>query len=113
MQKRSKIAIAVAAGAAILAGGGAGVAVAAGGGDDSEPPITGDDLDRATAAALEHTGGGRVTETEVGDEESLYEVEVTLDDGTQVDVQLDEDFRVVGDERDSDEGDDADDTDDG
>jgi hypothetical protein len=41
-----------------------------------------------------------VTETEVGDEESLYEVEVTLDDGTQVDVQLDEDFNVVGDERD-------------
>jgi hypothetical protein len=48
-----------------------------------------------------------VTETEVGDEESLYEVEVTLDDGTQVDVQLDEDFRVVGDERDgSDDGED-------
>jgi hypothetical protein len=41
-----------------------------------------------------------VTETEVGDEESLYEVEVTLDDGTQVDVQLDEDFNVVGDESD-------------
>ena len=56
------------------------------------------DLDRASAAALEHTGEGRVTETEVGDEESYYEVEVTLDDGTQVDVQLDEDFHVVGDE---------------
>jgi hypothetical protein len=74
--------------------------VAAGGGDDSEEPITGDALDRASAAALEHTGEGQVSETEVGDEESLYEVEVTLDDGTQVDVQLDEDFNVVGDERD-------------
>jgi hypothetical protein len=34
---------------------------------------------------------------------------VTLDDGSQVDVQLDEDFQVVGDERDDageDEGDD-------
>ena len=52
------------------------------------------------AAALEHTGEGRVTDTEVGDEESYYEVEVTLDDGTQVDVQLDEQFDVVGDEAD-------------
>ena len=40
-----------------------------------------------------------MTETEVGDEESCYyEVEVTLDDGSQVDVQLDEGFNVVGDE---------------
>lgn len=100
MQKRTKLAVAAAAGLAVLGAGGAGVAMAAGGGDDDEAPITGSDLDRATEAALEHTGEGRVTETEVGDEESLYEVEVTLDDGTQVDVQLDEDFRVVGDERD-------------
>ncbi|HET6949793.1 MAG TPA: hypothetical protein VFI47_05440 [Acidimicrobiales bacterium] len=99
MDKRSKIALAAAAGLVAVAAGGAGVAVAAGG-DDHEAPITGTDLDRATAAALAHTGEGRVTETEVGDEESRYEVEVTLDDGTQVDVQLDEDFRVVGDERD-------------
>ena len=82
----------VAAAAAV----GAGVAVA--GGDDDERPITGDALRRASAAALAHTGEGRVTETEAGDEESLYEVEVTLDDGRKVDVQLDESFRVVGDE---------------
>jgi hypothetical protein len=99
MDKRTKIAIGVAAGLVVVAGG-AGAAVASGGGDDSEGPITGDALDRASAAALEHTGEGRVTETEVGDEESRYEVEVTLDDGSQVDVQLDEDFNVVGDERD-------------
>ena len=67
---------------------------------DSETPITGDALARASAAALEFTGGGRVTGTEVGDEESLYEVEVTLPDGTQVDVQLDENFAVVGSEAD-------------
>jgi hypothetical protein len=99
MDKRTKIVIGAAAGLVVVAGG-AGAAVAAGGGDDSEEPITGDALDRASAAALEHTGEGQVSETEVGDEESLYEVEVTLDDGTQVDVQLDEDFNVVGDERD-------------
>jgi hypothetical protein len=100
MEKRTKIAIGMAAGVVVVVAGGAGAAVAAGGGDDGEEPITGDALDKASAAALEHTGGGRVTETEVGDEESLYAVEVTLDDGSQVDVQLDEDFDVVGDERD-------------
>ena len=42
-------------------------------------PITGDALEQATAAALAHTGGGQVTETEVDDEESNYEVEVTLE----------------------------------
>ena len=55
---------------------------------------------QAKKAALAETGGGRVTETEVNDEESKYEVEVTLDDGTQVDVQLDEHFKVVGTEAD-------------
>ena len=68
--------------------------------DESETAITGDALTKASAAALAHTGGGQVTETEVGDEESYYEVEVTLADGSQVDVQLDENFNVVGSEAD-------------
>jgi len=63
--------------------------------DDDDRPITGEELRRATAVALEHLGEGRVTDTEVGDEDSYYEVEVTIDDGRQVDVQLDEDFNVV------------------
>jgi uncharacterized membrane protein YkoI len=66
--------------------------------DHGETAISGDPLARASAAALAHTGGGRVTGTEVGDEESYYEVEVTLDNGRQVDVQLDRTFHVVGDE---------------
>jgi hypothetical protein len=37
-----------------------------------------------------------VTGSEVGDEESYYQVEVTRDDGSQVDVQLDRNFTVVG-----------------
>ncbi len=63
---------------------------------DSETPITGPALDQASKAALAFTGEGRVSATEVGDEESYYQVEVTLNDGSQVDVQLDESFNVVG-----------------
>ena len=80
----------------------AGIAVGAGVGDGNEPPITGTALERATDAALARTGGGRVTETEAGDEDSYYEVEVTLPDGSQVDVQLDQSFQVVSNEGDSD-----------
>jgi hypothetical protein len=97
--RNGKVAV-IAGVAALLVAGGTGVALATGGGDDSEAPIEGADLERASAAALAHTGEGSVTDTEVGDEESLYEVEVTLDDGSQVDVQLDRDFQVVGEEAD-------------
>ena len=59
-------------------------------------PITGEALTKASQAALTFTGGGTVTGTEVGDEESYYEVEVTKADGSQVDVQLNDNFLVVG-----------------
>jgi hypothetical protein len=98
MSKRNKV-IAVGVAALALAAGGVGIATATGGGD-SEQPISGSALEQAEAAALEHTGGGSVTDTEMGDEESFYEVEVTRDDGSQVDVQLDRSFNVVGDEAD-------------
>jgi uncharacterized membrane protein YkoI len=91
--------VAVVAGAAAVIAGGAGVAAAAGGSDSPEGPdvaISGDALQKASEAALAATGGGRVTGSEVNDEESYYEVEVTQDDGSQVDVQLDENFAVVG-----------------
>jgi hypothetical protein len=107
MRRGTKFAIAAAAAGAIVIGASAGIATA-GGGDDSEPALAGRDLARASAAALDHTGGGRVTGTEVGDEESYYEVEVTLDDGRRVDVQLDGSFAVVGTDPDSEEFGDAD-----
>ncbi|MGH9216513.1 MAG: PepSY domain-containing protein [Acidimicrobiales bacterium] len=100
--KRTKMWIGGCAAALLVAGTGAGVAAASGQGDDSEGPITGNALDKASTAALQETGGGRVTETEVGDEDSYYEVEVTLDDGSQVDVQLDRSFHVVGSSADND-----------
>ena len=93
---------------AALGAASGGIAVAAGGDDDAtQTPITGSDLQRASDAALAETGGGRVTGTEVGDEESYYEVEVTLGNGKQVDVQLDRAFKVVGSEGDDGESDDG------
>jgi uncharacterized membrane protein YkoI len=104
MKKRILIAaLAVAA----LGAGGTAIAGATGGGDDGgghDKAIAGSALDRASAAALKATGGGKVSETEVGDEESYYEVEVTRADGSQVDVQLDRDFNVVGQKADHEDG---------
>jgi uncharacterized membrane protein YkoI len=88
---RKRTIITITAVAALAAGG---TAIAAGDDDATEKPISGSALERAKAAALADTPG-RVTETEVGDEESYYEVEVTRPDGSQVDVQLDRDFHVV------------------
>ncbi|MGH3713966.1 MAG: PepSY domain-containing protein [Micromonosporaceae bacterium] len=91
------------AGGALVAGvlaTGVGVASAAGSPQDDDRPITGDALGKASAAALAYTREGKVTETEVGDEEGYYEVEVTLEDGRQVDVHLDENFKVLGSESD-------------
>ena len=77
---RTKMWIAGSAAALLVAGTGAGIAAASGHGDDGEGrPITGQELDRASATALKETGGGRVTGSEVGDEEGYYEVEVTPD----------------------------------
>ncbi|QIK75785.1 PepSY domain-containing protein [Nocardioides piscis] len=92
----------IAASAAVVTAGTVGAAAAVSGDDDAEDrPIPASVVEKAEEAALAETGGGTVTETEVDDEESKYEVEVTLDDGSQVDVQLDEEFQVVGTEGDS------------
>jgi len=92
--------LAVALGAVTL------TAVAKGGDDDQ--PISGPALEQATKAALEHTGGGTVTETEVGDDGAAYGVEVRLDDGRQVEVSLDANFNVIGQAADDDGANDQD-----
>lgn len=100
MNKNKRI-IAIGAATVAVAAGGAGIAVAGSSDEDAaenEAPITGSALEQAESAALDHLGEGTVSDTEVGDEESLYEVEVTLDDGSETDVQLDRDFSVVGEE---------------
>ena len=88
---------------AVLATGGAAIAGATGGGSgddgadkgEKETPITGSALDRASQVALKEVGSGKVTQTEAGDEEGAYEVEVTKADGSQVDVHLDKSFAVI------------------
>lgn len=71
-------------------------------GTDSDQPLTGTDSDQAAAAALEFVGGGTVTEVEAGDDGAAYGVEVRRDDGSQVEVRLDESFTVTGTEEDDD-----------
>jgi uncharacterized membrane protein YkoI len=109
MNTKLKRGILAAAAVAALGLGGAALAGATGGsgddgagkGDDgSGKPITGSALDRASSVALEHAGGGRVSGTEFQDEEGYYEVEVTRDDGSQVDVHLDSHFNVLNDSAD-------------
>lgn len=87
--------IAGAATVIVLALGGGGIAYATGG-DAGEQQATGPNVDKAKSAALDHTNGGRVTGTEVGDEEGYYEIEVTSDDGSQTDVHLDRDLNILG-----------------
>ncbi len=104
----SRVKAALITGGAIVAlgAGGAAIAGATGAGDDgSGTPITGAALDRAKAAALEHTGGGQVTATEIRDEEGYYEVEVEKTDGSQVDVHLDRQFNLVDSSADGSEAD--------
>jgi len=96
----------VAAAVAMLLLLGAGVAYATG--DDSSTQPTGDNIEKAKSAALDHTNGGSVTGTEVGDEEGYYEIEVTSDDGSQADVHLDRDFNVLDTSADNESPDDKD-----
>jgi hypothetical protein len=85
-------------GVLVLALGGlsAGIAIASGAGGGDEAPLTGSDPENAAAAALAHTGGGTVVETEVGDDGAAYGVEVRLGDGRVVELNLDADFEVIG-----------------
>ena len=85
--------------AVALIGGGTGVAIATGGEDR---PLTGSALEKATAAALQHTGGGTVIQTEAGDDGAAYGVEIRLDDGRLVEIDLDANFQVIGQESDDD-----------
>jgi hypothetical protein len=94
-------------GAVVLALGGAAIAKATGAFDDGESNLTGAQADRARAAALRITGGGRANAIERDSEAgATFEVEVTKPDGNTVDVRLDDQFKVVVIEGDGDSGND-------
>ena len=127
MNSRLKGGLVAAAAVAAIAGGGAAIAAGTGGSDQAVAPATGsgdeptaeptggDDgagqpiagtaLEKAKSVALQETGGGQVTATEIRDEEGYYEVEVTRDDGSNVDVHLDSHFDVLNKSADGEGGD--------
>jgi uncharacterized membrane protein YkoI len=94
--------IAAAVVAMLLALLGAGIAYANGG--DSEEQLTGPEAEKAKSAAIAAVGGGTVTEVERddGNGTGAFEVEVTREDGSQLEVHLDGDYNVVGQEADED-----------
>ena len=63
--------------------------------NEHEQEIKGTELDRASEVALAYIGEGKVTDSEIGDEEGYYEIEITLKNGKQVDVHLDKNFKVI------------------
>jgi hypothetical protein len=78
-----------------LAAGGAGVAAAVGG-DDGDESVRGPAAERARAAALAITRGGTANAVERdGENGATWEVEVTRPDGRTVDVRLDQDYKLV------------------
>lgn len=91
--------------AVALIGVGTGAAIASASGDDQ--PLAGPATEKAIAAALQYTGGGTVIETEAGDDGVAYEVEIRFADGRVVEVGLDANFKVIGQESDDDASADA------
>ena len=105
MTTLKKILITIAALAA-LALGGAALAGATPSTVTGSDELTGSRLDRASKAALAETGGGKVTDSERDDDTGGYEVEVTKADGSEIDVQLDEQFQLLATEQDREDADD-------
>jgi hypothetical protein len=94
---RRRVGVAAAGVGVVLALGAGGVAVGAGGDDGPvSHQYTQHQVDAATKAALEATGGGTAKSVESDSEDgATYEVEVTKPDGSTVDVRLDESYHVV------------------
>ena len=88
--------------AMLLALSGAGIAYANGG--DSEEQLSGPEAQKAKSAAIAAVGGGTVSEVERddGNGTGAFEVEVTREDGSQLEVHLDSDYDVVGQQADED-----------
>ena len=103
MQRTHKL-IVISAATAALAAAGAGTAIAVGG-DDGDRQATGAEADQARTAALAVTDGGTANAVERdGENGATWEVEVTKPDGDTVDVRLDDRYKLVVVESDSESG---------
>jgi len=92
MQK--KTALITGAAALVLVLGGVGIAVAVNANDDGR--LTGTTLERAGNAALAEVGTGTATSAErTNDNGASYAIEVRLDNGDEVDVELNDSFEVI------------------
>ncbi len=60
-----------------------------------ETPLTGEAAEKTTAAALAEVPGGTVVRVETDSDGSPYEAHVRKEDGSQVTVKLDADFKVT------------------
>jgi uncharacterized membrane protein YkoI len=97
MKKRTLVGATVVAAVTAAVAVGAGSAFARGGDDGSvSHQYTAEQADAAKAAALKATQGGTVNSMESDTENgATYEVEVTKTDGDTVDVRLDDSYKVV------------------
>lgn len=90
-----KIALISGAAALVLVLGGVGVAAAVNANDD-DGRLTGTTLERASNAALAEVGTGTVTSAEnTNDDGAAYAREIRLDNGDEVDVELNDSFDVI------------------
>jgi uncharacterized membrane protein YkoI len=95
LNKRNTWIAGSAIGAVVLLAG-AGIAIAITDPFDNDGPLTGATLASASEAALAEVGPGTVIDAEYNDDMgSEYTVEVRLENGATVDVELDESFDVV------------------
>ena len=70
--------------------------------------VSGGERDRVAEAAVRAAGGGTASDVEAGDDQGVaYEVDVRKQDGSEVEVTLDKDLKVLGQEADTPDADDT------
>ena len=99
---RSKRAV-IATAAAVVALGAGGATWASVAYADAD--VSSGDRDRVGSAAVQAVGGGTLIDVEAGDDgDAAYEAEVRKADGTEVEVTLDKDLKVLAQEAEGAEG---------
>ncbi|MCO8275174.1 PepSY domain-containing protein [Actinoplanes sp. TRM 88003] len=95
--RSKRVLVSTAAVAALAIGGGVWATAAY-----ADPDVSGNDRDRVGNAAVQAVGSGTVIDVETSDDQGeAYEVEVRKTDGSEVDVTLDKDLKVLTQEADT------------